>query len=455
MENRQFKVFVLEDDEWYNNFLVHTISLNPDYEVKGFTDVNEFMKALPSNPDVVTLDFKLGKITGDEVLKKIKAYNDSLPVIIISEQENIETAVELLKGGAFDYMVKSNDIRNRLLHSIQMIRKESSLNMRIEVLQKEVEKKYEFQKSIIGNSEGLRQIFALMERAANTNITVSVNGETGTGKELVAKAIHFNSLRKNKSFVAVNMAAIPEDLIESELFGHEKGAFTGAAVRRIGKFEEAHGGTLFLDEIAETPLPLQAKLLRAIQEKEVVRVGNNMPVKTDCRIIVATHRNLLDEVKKGRFREDLYYRILGLPIELPALRDRDKDVLILAKHFVSRFCKENDMPSKTLNEDVQKKLLTHRWPGNIRELKSVVELAAVLSDAEAIGAEYIKLSTGNVLPELIQEEVSMREYSLKILDVYLKKYNNDIPLVSQKLDISQATIYRMIKESRTSASGAN
>lgn len=451
MDNKQFTVFVLEDDEWYNNFLVHSISLNPDYNVKGFTDVGEFMKALPSNPDVVTLDFRLGKTTGDEVLKKIKEYNQDLPVIIISEQENIETAVELLKSGAFDYMVKSNDIRNRLLHTIQIIRKESSLTRKIEVLQKEVEKKYDFQKSIIGNSEGIRKIFGLLEKATATNITVSVNGETGTGKELVAKAIHFNSVRKNNSFVAVNMAAIPEDLIESELFGHEKGAFTGANTRRIGRFEEAHGGTLFLDEIAETPLQLQAKLLRAIQEKEVVRVGSNMPVKTDCRIIVATHRNLLDEVKKGNFREDLYYRILGLPVELPPLRERDKDVLILAKYFVERFCKENDMPQKLLADDAQKKLLSHSWPGNIRELKSVVELAVVLSNTDEITAESIKLTTGDVLPEMMQEEITLREYSLKIVAVYLTKYNNDISLVAQKLDISQATIYRMLKEAKASA----
>jgi two-component system response regulator AtoC len=451
MAKDQFTVFVLEDDEWYNNYLVHTISLNPDFVVTGFTDVDAFMKALPSAPDVVTLDFRLGKVNGDEVLRKIRAYNESLPVIVISEQENIETAVELIKNGAFDYMVKSNDLRNRLLHAIQVIRKESSLNERIEVLQKEVEKKYDFQKSIIGNSDGIKQIFGLIEKATATSITVSVNGETGTGKELVAKAIHFNSPRKSKAFVAVNMAAIPQELIESELFGHEKGAFTGAASRRIGRFEEAQGGTLFLDEIAELPLSLQPKLLRALQEKEVVRVGSNQPVKTDCRIIVATHRNLQEEVKKGNFREDLYYRILGLPIELPPLRERANDVLILAKYFIERFCRENDMPVRTLSDDAQKKLLSYRWPGNIRELKSVTELAAVLSDTQTIQADDIKLSAGDVLPGMMEKEITLREYSHKILQVYLKKYSNDIPLVSQKLDISQATIYRMLKEVRVAS----
>jgi DNA-binding NtrC family response regulator len=179
-----------------------------------------------------------------------------------------------------------------------------------------------------------------------------------------------------------------------------------------------------------------------------------MPVKTDCRIIVATHRNLLDEVKKGRFREDLYYRILGLPVELPPLRERDKDVLILAKYFAERFCSENDLPLKQFADDAQKKLLSHRWPGNIRELKSVVELAAVLSNADIIDGDSIKLTAGDVLPELMQQEITMREYNFKILDVYLKKYNNDISLVAQKLDISQATIYRMLKEMRTATGNA-
>jgi two-component system, NtrC family, response regulator AtoC len=446
MGNKQLKIFVLEDDEWFNNFLVHSISLNPDYEVTGFTDVSSFTKALPQQPDIITLDFQLGDMTGDQVLAKIKSFNDTIPVIMISEQENIETAVDLLKLGAFDYIVKSKDIRNRLLHIIQTIVKQKDLYERIEVLQQEVERKYDFQHSIIGNSEALKKVFRLIDKAIETNITVSINGETGTGKELVAKAIHFNSPRKQKSFVALNVAAIPEELIESELFGHEKGAFTGANARRIGKFEEADGGTLFLDEIGEMPLTAQAKLLRAIQEKEIVRVGSNSVVKVECRIVVATHKNLAKEVQKGHFREDLYYRILGLPIELPPLKDRDKDVLVLSKYFTEKFATENQLPVKKLSDEARQKLLAHKWPGNIRELKSVIELAMVLGDGETISADDIKLMTEDVLPQIMEKEITMREYSLSILEIYLKKYHNDIPLVAQKLDISQATIYRMLKE---------
>jgi two-component system response regulator AtoC len=450
MGTKQLKIFVLEDDEWFNNYLVHSISLNPDYEVTGFTEIPEFIKALSQRPDVITLDFKLGNTTGDHVLTKIKAFDESIPVIVISEQENIETAVDLIKQGAYDYIVKTKDIRNRLLHTIQTVALQQSLYAKIDTLQKEVERKYDYQNSIIGNSEKLKATFALIEKAISTNITVSVNGETGTGKELVAKAIHFNSLRKSKPFVALNVAAIPKELIESELFGHEKGAFTGANNRRIGKFEEAHLGTLFLDEIGEMPLNLQAKLLRAIQEKEVVRVGGNAPVKTECRIIVATHKNLAKEVQNGNFREDLYYRILGLPIELPPLRDRNNDVLVLAKYFIEKFAVENDFTAKKISDEAQKKLLSHKWPGNIRELKSVVELALVLSNTDTIIGDDIKLTTEDVLPHIIEAEITMREYSHSILKIYLGKYTNDIPLIAQKLDISQATIYRMLKEQKAS-----
>ena len=337
-------------------------------------------------------------------------------------------------------------MRNRILHTINIIAKEIALIDRIDTLQKEIERKYDFQQSIIGNSEAIKQIFGLLEKATQTNIPVSVYGETGTGKELVAKAIHFSSKRKNKPFVPVNMAAIPSELIESELFGHEKGAFTGANARRTGKFEEAHGGTLFLDEIGEMPFALQSKLLRAIQEREVVRIGSNTPVPTDCRIIVATQKNLLEEVRKSSFREDLYYRLLGLPIELPPLRNRDKDVLILAKYFIEKFCDENVIPLKQMDHQAQKKLLGYAWPGNVRELKSVIELATVLSNDSNITVNDIRLGSEDILSQISDQEVSMRVYTHKILDMYLKKFSNDIPLVAQKLDISPATIYRMLKE---------
>jgi two-component system response regulator AtoC len=445
MNEKPFTIYVLEDNEWYNKLLVHTFSLNPDFIVKGFHTAKEFFKHVDDIPDVVTLDYRLPDMNGAEVLQKIKAAKPDIEVIIISEQDNISTAVELLKQGAYDYIVKEKDIRDRLLSIVNNISKNTKLKTRISVLEKEIQKKYDFQNSIIGSSPAILNIFQLIEKAISTNITVTITGETGTGKEVVAKAIHYNSVRKNKPFVAVNVSAIPSELIESELFGHEKGSFTGADARRIGKFEQASGGTLFLDEIGEMDIAFQAKLLRVLQEKEIIRVGSNTPVKVDCRIIVATHRNLQSELKSGKFREDLYYRLFGLPIELPPLRERGKDILILARHFMEMFCKENALKIKSFSEETQKKLLAYSFPGNVRELKSVIELAVVMSSGDEIEAGEITLSASDILTEVLNEELTMKEYELRILKTYLKKYDN-IKLVAEKLDIGQSTIYRMLKD---------
>lgn len=446
MDNKSFKIFVVEDNEWYSRLLVHNLSLNPDFEVVNFLSGKECLDNMGQMPDVVTLDYRLPDISGEEVLKRIKEDNEDVQVIIISEQDDIEVVVNLLKMGAYDYIVKTNDIGERLLNTVNNIYKRADLKKEVASLRKEVQQKYDFQKSIIGKSPAITKIFDLIEKAVKTNITVSVFGETGTGKEVVAKAIHYSSKRKNKPFVAVNVAALPSELIESELFGHEKGAFTGANFRRIGKFEEADGGTLFLDEIAEMDVSFQAKLLRALQEKEVTRIGSNKPVKTDCRIIVATNKNLQEQVKKGKFREDLYYRLFGLSVELPPLRERDKDVLILAKHFIKAFCLENEMEPKSLSNEAQKKLLNYKFPGNVRELRSVVELAATIANGEEISGSDIILSTNDLMPELLTEELTLREYERKILKSFLDRYDNDTKLVAEKLDIGVSTIYRMLKE---------
>ncbi len=446
MNERPFKIFVVEDNEWYNKLLVHNLSLNPDYEVLSFLNGQDCLDALGQNPDVVTLDYRLPDTTGIDVLKKIKQLNEEIQVILISEQDDIEIVVDLLKLGAYDYIVKSNDIKERLLNTINNIHKRLGLKNEISLLRNEVQQKYSFQKSIIGNSDAIKGIFKLIEKAVRTNISVVITGETGTGKEVVAKAIHYSSKRKDKPFVAVNVAAIPSELIESELFGHEKGAFTGASFRRIGKFEEANGGTLFLDEVTEMETAFQAKLLRVLQEKEITRVGSNKPVKTDCRIIVATNKNLVNEVESGNFREDLYYRIYGLTVDLPPLRERDTDVLILAKHFISQFCKENKLEKRTLSQQAINKLISYSFPGNIRELKSVIELAVTLSDDEEIAEENIILGATSHTSNTLNSERTLKEYELQILDLFMKKYNNNTKIVAEKLDIGVSTIYRMLKK---------
>ena len=443
--NHAFKVFIVEDDTWYGSMLQHYLSLNPEYEIKRFESPSDFFDHLHENPDVVTLDYSLPDCDGGEVLKKIKQHNPDARVIVISGQEDVATAINLLKNGAFDYIVKDEETKDRLWNSIKNLREISSLKQEVETLKTQVGRKYDFSQMILGKSEAIEKVFALIEKASKTNITVSIIGETGSGKEMVAKAIHYNSDRSKQPFVAVNVAAIPRDLLESELFGHEKGSFTGAVARRIGKFEEADKGTLFLDEIGELDINLQAKLLRVLQEREITKVGSNTVTPINVRIIVATHKNLLEEVKAKNFREDLYYRLIGLPIQLPPLRERANDIVILAKSFVDAFCKENKLSKKSLSSEAQQKLLSYSFPGNVRELKSIVELAVVMADEEVILPEHITMNTTSSINSLLSKELSLKEFEIQIIQHYLDKYDRDVLLVAKKLDVGKSTLYRMIQ----------
>lgn len=440
------KIFIIEDDPAYQKFLNYVTGLNPDHEVKIFADGKSFLKHLDEQPSIVTLDYRLPDISGEELLKTIKERDPDVHVIIISGQEKIGTAVSLLKHGAYDYIIKDEETKDRLLNSINNAKKNVLLINEINNLRKEISEKYEFGNSIIGNSSAIKGIFELMQKAINTNIIVSITGETGTGKELVAKSIHYNSSRKNKPFIPVNIAAIPGELMESELFGHEKGSFTGAITRRIGKFEEAGEGSIFLDEIGEMDINLQAKLLRVIQERELVRIGGNSVIPVNARIIIATHKDLAREVREGRFREDLYYRLLGLPIRIPPLRERENDILILSKHFLESFCKENDLPVKSLSRDAREKLTNYHYPGNVRELKSVIELSAVMANSDEIGSNDINFSTMGSEGAIMTDELTLKEYTFRIVRHFLKKYNNDVLQVAEKLDVGKSTVYRYIKE---------
>jgi DNA-binding NtrC family response regulator len=445
-EKDPVKIFVVEDDPAYAKFLKYVLGLNPDFEVEFFTSGTDCLNNLHKNPSIVTLDYSLPDIPGEQVLSQIRSHDPNISVIIVSAQEKIGTAVELLKLGAYDYIAKDQETKDRILNSINNARKKTSLIKQIDHLKKEISEKYEFEKSIIGSSPAIKKIFDLLEKACSTNISVSISGETGTGKELVAKAIHYNSKRKNKPFVAVNIAAIPRELIESELFGHEKGAFTGAVTRRIGKFEEADGGTIFLDEIGDMEAGLQAKLLRVLQEREVTRIGGNQVIKVDVRVISATHRNLAEEVKAGKFREDLYYRLLGLPITLPPLRERGNDVILIAKHFLDLFTKDNQLPRFKISEEAQKKLLQYPYPGNIRELKSVIELAAVMATDQEIKPQDISFNSSTRIETFLYQEMTMQEYMYRIIRHFLNKYDNNVLEVAKRLDIGKSSLYRYLKE---------
>lgn len=446
MKHKSLKIFAVEDDPMFAKMLSYVLTLDPEHEVTVFRKGMELLDNLHQRPGIVTLDYSLPDTTGEELLKRIRYQLPEVPVVIISGQENVRTAVKLLKEGAYDYISKDEDIRERLLNCINNAKKSISLANEVETLREELGSRYNFEKSITGQSPAIKKVFRMLEKAVNTNITVSVSGETGTGKELIAKAIHFNSPRRKQPFVPVNIAAIPESLLESELFGHEKGAFTGANSRRTGKFEEAGKGTIFLDEIGEMDINMQAKLLRVIQERELVRIGGSETVKLDMRIITATHRDLAEEVKKGNFREDLYYRLLGLPVYLPPLRERGGDILIISKFLIESFCKENGMKKVVFSPEAQQKLLNYTYPGNIRELKAVIELAAVMCDDNTITANDIQFNSLSKETDLLNTEMTLKEYTFKIVKNFLEKYDNNVMLVAEKLDIGKSTIYRYLKE---------
>lgn len=439
------KIFIVEDDPWYGELLKYHLSLNPDYEVSLFNTAKDLINQMHESPHVICIDFDLPDMKGDQLLERIRTINNTISVIVISGQEDISVAVNLLKAGARDYIVKDDNTKELLWNAVLKIKENQELRHEVEELKEKLEQKYNFENAIIGQSTAIKKIFSLIEKAIKTNVNVSITGETGTGKEVVAQAIHYNSDRKKRPFVAVNMAAIPKELMESELFGHEKGAFTGAITQKTGKFEEAQGGTLFLDEIAELELSLQSKILRVLQEREVVRVGGKEKIKLDIRLITATHKNLASEVKDKNFREDLYYRIIGLPIELPPLRERENDILILAKYFIEAFAKENKNKPQVLSEDAKNKLLKYNYPGNVRELKSIIDLACVMCDGTTIVNEDVTFNNIKGDEEFTSMEKTMREYTADIITFFLKKYNNNVVEVAKRLDIGKSSIYNMIK----------
>lgn len=444
----RIKVFVVEDDLMYSKILKHKLSMDPEFDVKLFSDGKSFERYIDDKPDIVTLDHSLPDVTGLELLKKIKKQQPSIKVIVLSAQEDVATALEMLRNGAYDYIIKDAQAMDKLWHLIHQANEKIELEKEVEMLSNEVGAKYDFHQYIKGSSAPMQKVFTLLEKSTMANITVSITGETGTGKELAAKTIHYNSSRMRKPFVAINVAAIPKDLIESELFGFEKGAFTGADQARAGKFEEANKGTIFLDEIGEMDHNMQAKLLRVLQEREVCRLGSNKMIPIDVRIIVATNKDLKQEVRNGNFRDDLYYRLMGVSIDLPPLRERGNDILVLAKVFAEEFCRENKFPKKEFSNACIEKLLKYNFPGNVRELRALVEIAVVMSEGKMIEAHDIQFQQRSDVVDFMQEELTLEEYNSRIIKFYLNKYNNNVLQVADKLEVGKSTIYRMIKEGR-------
>ena len=448
-KDQSIRVFVVEDDPVYQRLVKYVVEMDPDHEVHVFSTGRACLANLGLRPHIVSLDYTLPDMTGEEVLQAIKSFDPEIAVIILSGQKDIATAVKLLKEGAFDYLIKDTDTKERLHNSISHVKEKIQLVRELDTLKAELVEKFNFSKHLIGQSPAMLQVYALIEKALKSNINVSIQGESGTGKELVAKCIHHNSSRCNGPFVALNMSAIPRELLESELFGYEKGAFTGAITRKKGQFELSNDGTLFLDEIADLEISMQAKLLRALQEREFIRVGGESPISFDARLIVATHRNLAEEVQKGNFREDLYYRLLGLNIKLPPLRERSEDVLLLAKNFLANASKQQGIQPLDISKAAKNKLLAYPFPGNVRELMAVMELAAVLAEGKYVEAEDIQFNSIIKEAELFSQEMSLEDYKIQIIQSYLKRYDNNVQLVAEKLNIGKSTIYRLIQQDKT------
>jgi len=361
------KIAIIEDDINMRKSL--ELALKDDYDVVTFRNATDALKKLDDSFDLVITDITMPKIDGIEFIKRL---NNLYEIIIITGNATLNYAIEALRLGVKDFITKPFDI-DTLIEAIER----SKVN-RVEV----VKNNNEFQREFIANSQAIKDVLDMSLRVAKTDASVLLLGESGVGKEEFAKFIHDNSNRKNAPFVAINMSAIPENLIESELFGYEKGAFTDASSQKIGLFEAANRGTLFLDEIAEMPYHLQAKLLRVLQEKEMYRLGSTKPIKLDIRIVSATNKNLKNFINEGKFREDLFYRLNTIPIYIPPLRERKDDIIPISEMVLKKVIKEYNLEEKTLSNETKEELLNYEWPGNVRELISVIERAAILSDKE-------------------------------------------------------------------------
>jgi len=376
------KKILIADDEKNMIWALKRAFKNEEYKIITASDGEEAIEKVKSiAPDLVLLDLKMPKLNGLEALKEIRIINPKISIIMMTAHGTMESAVEAMKNGAIDYISKPFDIEELKLQIRKALDIEA-MRERIEFLTEELESKTG--KVIIGESSKIKDVLDIVNRIAKSNATALITGESGTGKELIANAIHYNSDRKDKPYIKINCGAIPENLLESELFGHEKGAFTGAINKRQGKFERANYGTIFLDEVGELSLPMQVKLLRVLQEKEIERVGGTEVIKIDVRVIAATNRDLKKMVEEGSFREDLYYRLNVIPIELPSLKERKEDIPLLVKYFIDKYCKQMGRSIVKIDEDALDMLVDYEWKGNVRELENVIERMVILCQNDTI-----------------------------------------------------------------------
>lgn len=421
------KILVVDDEKNMRWALERTLKAQ-GYEVYQAEDgIKGLQLALELKPDLMILDLKMPGMDGLSVLAELKGKAPEIMVVMITAHGTTSSAVEAMKLGAYDYINKPFDIDELKLVVAKALEVEG-LKAKVQRLESEVIRRNSFQ-NIIGKSQAIQRIFDLIERVADTSATVLIQGESGTGKEMVARALHYSSARKNKPFVPVNCAALPESLLESELFGHEKGAFTGAISLRQGRFELADGGTIFLDEIGEINPHVQVKLLRVLQERAFERVGGQQTIKADVRVIAATNKDLAQEMREGRFREDLFYRLNVIPIRMPALRERGEDIPLLVEHFLHKYDSQGRI--KSINPAAMKILVEYTWPGNIRELENTIERLAIVSPGPVV-------EHSDIPPELLQKNLTLESKGSFVLPpegIELEQLEQN--LIKQALDLAQ------------------
>jgi len=455
------KLLIVDDEveftetirEVLEKYQYHVDISNSGYEALQMLSVRDY--------DLVLLDLTMPLINGVDTLKRIKQLEPGLPVIILTADSRVGTVVEAMKLGAYDYFAKPLDWK-KLEISIKNALVTRELRGEISRLKGQLKQRYGFDQ-VVGHSKKMQEVFKNIHTVLDTHVTVCIQGESGTGKELLARAIHFNGPRKNKPFIAVNCAAIPENLLESELFGHEKGSFTGAVSRRIGKFEQAQGGTIFLDEIGEMPPATQVKILRVLQERKFQRVGGSQTVEVDVRVISATNKNLEEEMKNGNFREDLYYRISVYPISVPPLRERKEDIPALASFFLEKYNQEYKKKIKAIQPRAMDYLIHYDWPGNVRELENILERSFLNSSDGVLAPEHLPItitsykediSTSDALIDLkkvvplTRDIIPLKELEKEVLLQALRITNHNMSNAATKLGIGRTTLYRKLQKYR-------
>ena len=473
-----FRLFIVDDDPEYSALLQFQLRKLEDTDIQVFSRGEHAYDSLDREPDLILLDLVMPGQGGLETLRQLKVSNPELTVIVISSQTVVGVALEALKLGAYDYITKGHDDTVKIRRLAEQFIERKKLSTEVELLREQLRVPHGIP-GMIGESAGMGKVLRLIKKTLIGDLSVAVVGESGTGKELVAHTIHYNSPRRREPFIVVNCAAIPRDLMESEFFGHEKGSFTGAHARKIGKFEQANRGTIFLDEVGELNLDLQAKLLRVLQNHEVQRVGSAETIRVDVRVVCATNRDIPKLIEENKFREDLYYRLFQFPVQLPPLRDRDQDAFLLAKFFREDFLKRHqDVKPREFSTATKQLILEYDWPGNVRQLKNAVERALLISDSVELIPEdlMLELTTLNMssrqangrgsseeplpemdlnvesvdgvtlLPQHPEEICSLEDIKrTAVLQAY-KVCEGNVDQTSIRLGITRSTVYRLLEK---------